>query len=308
MKSLWQFITSPTNSRTLGLLILLILVAAIPLTVYVAQQQQTFRQFAGDDEEKEECDTKTGRPGGCECKENIQCASLNCEKPEGKKDGVCTLGPTPTSTPSGTPTPTIPPNATPTPTLPPGVTATPTPTPLPPPPPGTGSGQLKFDLTLEGVSNNPEAGNTNPKNPSRTLVVEFLTLSGQKVAEISQAGAITFNASLGTFAGSVAMPNLTQAVYNVKVKTDKYLRKLFSNYTLSSDSTVELPRVTLIVGDANNDNLVDVVDYNLVTNVCFGTKALLDPSCSRADLDDDGDVDIFDANLVIRSMAKREGD
>ncbi len=41
-----DFISASTHQRTLGILFLLIIAAAIPLTVYVAQQRQTIRQHA----------------------------------------------------------------------------------------------------------------------------------------------------------------------------------------------------------------------------------------------------------------------
>lgn len=42
----WQFARSPHHTRTLGVLAFLILIAAVPLTVYVAQKQQEIRQRA----------------------------------------------------------------------------------------------------------------------------------------------------------------------------------------------------------------------------------------------------------------------
>lgn len=46
LRRLWHFVVSPNYSRTLTLLLLLTLVAAVPLTVYVSQQRQELRQRA----------------------------------------------------------------------------------------------------------------------------------------------------------------------------------------------------------------------------------------------------------------------
>ncbi|MDP3726933.1 MAG: hypothetical protein Q8Q96_01290, partial [bacterium] len=46
VKRLWQFITSPDYSRTVSVLALLVVVLAIPLTVFIAQKQQEIRQRA----------------------------------------------------------------------------------------------------------------------------------------------------------------------------------------------------------------------------------------------------------------------
>lgn len=44
-----DFVRQPTNSRTIGILLFLILITAASLTVYVAQQQQQLRQRASGD-------------------------------------------------------------------------------------------------------------------------------------------------------------------------------------------------------------------------------------------------------------------
>ncbi len=48
MKRLWEFISSASQSRTTALFVLLVIVAAIPLTVLVAQRQQNIQQKASE--------------------------------------------------------------------------------------------------------------------------------------------------------------------------------------------------------------------------------------------------------------------
>lgn len=48
LQKLRDFLSRPTHSRTMGLLIMLVLVAAVSLTVYVAQQQQQIKQRASE--------------------------------------------------------------------------------------------------------------------------------------------------------------------------------------------------------------------------------------------------------------------
>lgn len=43
-----DFLAHPSNSRTMGLVVMLVLVAAVSLTVYVAQQQQQLKQRAAE--------------------------------------------------------------------------------------------------------------------------------------------------------------------------------------------------------------------------------------------------------------------
>lgn len=47
-KNAFEFVARPTHSRTMGILIFFVLIAAVSLTVYVAQQQQQLRQKAAE--------------------------------------------------------------------------------------------------------------------------------------------------------------------------------------------------------------------------------------------------------------------
>lgn len=61
IKNAFKFIFSPTASRTTGILVILIIAAAVPLTVFIAQKQQEIRQRAEDttiidcERQKNEC-------------------------------------------------------------------------------------------------------------------------------------------------------------------------------------------------------------------------------------------------------------
>ena len=46
LRRAFDFVVRPTQSRTMGLVVVLLLVVAVSITVYVAQQQQTLRQRA----------------------------------------------------------------------------------------------------------------------------------------------------------------------------------------------------------------------------------------------------------------------
>lgn len=85
IKKVIDFVARPTHSRTLGIVIFFILVAAVSLTVYVAQQQQTLRQRASG---LEVCSTVDSIP---ECPSNdlnINSDNNSCNS-EGSK---CKIG------------------------------------------------------------------------------------------------------------------------------------------------------------------------------------------------------------------------
>ena len=56
--------------------------------------------------------------------------------------------------------------------------------------------------------------------------------------------------------------------------------------------------------DANNDGIVNILDVTLVAG-CDGVDPSIDPACTAADVDSDGDVDSADLDLVIASFGNR---
>jgi len=58
-----DFAVRPTQSRTMGLVVVLLLVVAVSLTVYVAQQQQSLRQRAAPDYCNDKSIPTCGSPG-----------------------------------------------------------------------------------------------------------------------------------------------------------------------------------------------------------------------------------------------------
>lgn len=218
--------------------------------------------------------------------------------------------PTPSLLPTYAPSPT----PTPIPILNPLPTAiiAPTPTPVP------GGTTLSMNLLLHGIgrggdSANPgSAGNTSPKRVQRNVVVEVLNNQNQLV--LTKSGVVMFNASGGNFLGTVDLGSaLPTGVYTVKVKTDQFLKALVPGIqNLTQGQTTILPQTTLVTGDMNNDNKINILDYNILID-CYSD---LSPArnCSdankklSADLTDDGDVNQFDYNLFLRELTNVSGE
>ncbi len=69
--------------------------------------------------------------------------------------------------------------------------------------------------------------------------------------------------------------------------------------------------MTLIAGDSNNDNLVNLLDYNMITD-CYSdflpANACADENKKlMTDLTDDGKVNQFDYNLLLRELGVQAG-
>ena len=69
--------------------------------------------------------------------------------------------------------------------------------------------------------------------------------------------------------------------------------------------------VDLIAGDSNNDNRLDILDFNLIMD-CYseyeGPKACDDEKVIITDLNDDGFVNQTDYNLFVREITIQRGD
>lgn len=184
------------------------------------------------------------------------------------------------------------------------------------PPPGT-----SFNLTvfLHGIGNsgdnrNPssELSNKNPLHPERKAYVDVFNNANQLVA--SKEAVIKYASVSGNFLGTVNMGNaLTSGNYIIKLKTEQHLRNQFSGIqSIVAGETKNLPGITLVSGDTNNDNKLDILDYNTLYG-CYTSDLMPTPrNCTpekkvKADLDDEGNVNLFDLNLFIRELSVQSG-
>ena len=101
--------------------------------------------------------------------------------------------------------------------------------------------------------------------------------------------------------------------YTIKVKTQKYLRKLVPGiHDIKNGVAYLVPQFQMVAGDVNGDNILNVLDYNILTDCYSDLKPALscpDPNKKFiSDLTDDGKVNAFDYNLFIRELSVQQGD
>lgn len=236
---------------------------------------------------------------------------------------IPTVKPTPTGSlqvlPTNTPIPT--PTAVPTPTPIAVATSIPTPTtvaatPLPTSTPIPGATEVSVLLGLQGIgtagdSANPDSvGNMNPLHPTRTITMQVYDSSNTLVA--SQEGTVQFDSSTGDFEGTVNLGTTFQTgLYTVKIQSPQYLRALVPGIqTITQGQVVTLPLVTLVTGDINGDNQINILDYNILMG-CY-SDLLPATNCTAAndvlsDLNDDGAVNEIDYNLFLRELTNIGG-
>lgn len=177
---------------------------------------------------------------------------------------------------------------------------------------------MAFDLHLQGIgSGNGE--NPGPKTTQRTLTIEIWDSRNQKIAE--KTGSINYNEATKNFASTVDVGKLTPGDYTLKIKTNKYLKKLIPGiYQVPQEPTtpITVQSVKLIVGDINNDNKIDLLDYNEYLS-CVGKP--VSGQCVSTDLNDDGLNDTiasltvtgsttvqYDLRLLLENFGSHEGD
>jgi hypothetical protein len=193
---------------------------------------------------------------------------------------------------------------------------------------------LRFDLFLHGVGSsgdnpNPKGSdlsNKNPLHPQRNLMIEVYDTNNQLVTSVSGALSLNYNDGNGDFIGTIDLgANFKAGNYNLKVKTDRYLKRRVPGIQLiqpGKDNSI--PPTDLVAGDINGDNFLNVIDYNAFLDCGYGDLEplpIVDPNsrfnssaCQAhkppelVDIDDNGVVNSADYNLFLRELSVQNGD
>lgn len=191
-------------------------------------------------------------------------------------------------------------------TLPPTITTTVSPSVSPSPSTTITPNELRItlDVRLAGIGANTAAGqNSNPVRTGQPIQLQIFNASGQKIKDAS--GNLTFDSTSKTFKGTISLgADLQNGAYTIKGRFNNTLWKAQSAQ-LTSGQTSTLPAVQYITGDLDQNNELNLLDYNTLLS-CFGTK-----QCGKkeqADLNIDGIVDEKDLNILLANFAKRAGD
>lgn len=243
------------------------------------------------------------------CQANLQCIP---DTTNGVND-TCQAIATPTPTTIPTPIPTNAPTQTPVP---------PTPTLLPPTPTPTSvslATKISFTVFMHGIGNSGDnvspnlfsLSNKNPLTKTRNAKVEILNASNALIATVT--GNIVYDELSGNFKGTVDLGSQIPSTgpYTVKFTSSTHLRRLVPGIqNLITGQTNTMESITLVTGDVNSDNVLNILDYNLLIG-CYSDFAPA-ASCTTSnklltDLNDDGKVNQFDYNLFLRELTVQNG-
>lgn len=178
-----------------------------------------------------------------------------------------------------------------------------------------------IDITvfLDGIGNrgdntNPNdhsLSNKNPKHPTIGADIQVFTLSNQLIA--SGTGTITYNATTGNYLGDIPIQSgFPSGQYTMKVKADTYLRRQVNGVQrINSGQKNKITAVPLVAGDVNNDNKLNILDYNLIldcySDLSAAANCVAAEKSIKSDLNDDDAVNQVDYNLFLREISTQPG-
>jgi flagellar basal body-associated protein FliL len=185
---------------------------------------------------------------------------------------------------------------------------------------------VKVNLILPGISS--EGGNLKPLHPERDISVNLYNsdanISDQKVNPIYSIKAkVTYDAEPDSptytqfINNHVDLGDIKRGKYQIGIHTQQTLLSVIKDskssslggkiFSLHNNDKTTLPAQTMTSGDiypaGNNNNVMDINDYNMLTN-CFSNNINISKcsDASYADLDDNGVVDGVDYNIMLLSF------
>ncbi|MBI3092641.1 MAG: hypothetical protein HYZ02_00170 [Candidatus Levybacteria bacterium] len=295
---LWEFIVSLTHSRTLSLLAFLVILAAIPLTVFIAQQQQEIRQRAEESSCPEQCystELWVGIPRLADgtCDDSHPSAVFKC--PGEENTITCNNQPwycdgywKPGVRPQPTQPPTLPTAA---PTNPPLPTAIPT---------RAGPAAALQTCTAEGYRGfcANASGQFPPPQQLSCGAQGFTRASGGDSACTNR----NYPECYICLLSALPQPTATRPPAAVPTATPTLPPAPPAGGPTATPTTTP----SAILGDINADGKVDITDYSILTS-CFGSnmdKPVCGTNKTKADLNKDGKVDGIDYNILIRNFGE----
>ena len=145
-----------------------------------------------------------------------------------------------------------------------------------------GSGGIVGALTFSGIV---------ATAPAQNVAFQFRPVGG---------GTAVVQTYFTTSDGAFYLHGVPDGSYSVWIKPDKYLAVVVP-VTVSGGNASGI-MATLVGGDANNDNTVDIADFGLLVNSYNGDSSIAGSGYDvRADFNGDGIVDIADFGLLVNS-------
>lgn len=155
------------------------------------------------------------------------------------------------------------------------------------------------NVTMPGIGSGNGDNNT-PNHPTRSGNVYIFDSSNQQ----KSSSVVNFTYAGGKYTGKAEL-DIPEGIYYVKVKFDNTLQKLVPGVQNLKKGDNNLATVALVPGNLNTNNVLDISDYNIFIN-CIDEEQCNEKTLT--DFNDDGEVELIDYNIILRSFAIRDGD
>lgn len=162
---------------------------------------------------------------------------------------------------------------------------------------------LRFQTTSDGASRVFSLTQQTQASVSGVLTLEESINPVQPITFVFRPidGSPVFNRSTTLAAdGSFQLNNIPQRSYTVRIKGDRWLAETCPVNTTGANATNV--RATLLAGDANDDNMVDVNDLAVLIEAFDATPSDPNWNGGTADFNCDSLVDVNDLALLIRNF------
>jgi hypothetical protein len=181
----------------------------------------------------------------------------------------------------------------------------------------SGSGLLNFTIFHHAIGGsgdnaNPASSfsNKNPLHSTQSASISFYNSANLMVASLSST--ITYSSPSGNFIGTADLSSIPAGNYTIKIKTNYHLARNIPGFPpVVPGQSLTLSPIHLVTGDANNDNALNILDYNIIVG-CYSDLSPAsdcnDTNKLASDLNDDGLVNAIDYNLFLREITFQAGD
>lgn len=160
--------------------------------------------------------------------------------------------------------------------------------------------KIAVKVKISGIG---KGGNSSPRHLTRR--VQAIIFGTAKEPVTTGTGFLTYDNN-NYFTGIIHLGKLGEGSYFVNLVSDGTLQVLAQPefQTLLGDRINDIPPVTLYQGDMNNDNVLNIDDYNIALP-CFQNKRC--DTANVIDFNDDGKTDVTDYNLLLQSFEQLHG-
>lgn len=176
---------------------------------------------------------------------------------------------------------------------------------IPSPPPTAQPASFPLHVRIPGIG----AGNRENRSPARPQRLIILSvLDANRIVVRTVQSILRFD-DVDSYIGSISLRDLPGGSYYFSVKLDNSLSKLLNNSSpidVIPGSPIVVQYATMVMGDVNNDNSINISDFVGLRQCFFKNRESSQWStCQTSDLNEDGRISITDYSRLVANFGRR---